>query len=160
MTSYPYPFTDFPNGVNLNLLGRQIVDAVPAFVPVYQGSNTGTDVAITFDSALSVSEEAELTGIVAAHDPTGYVFAPNYSQDVYNASRRLIRTTWYAMKSGAVLLYKVQESSYTYDSSGAYLLSENWKTFDPLGNVVENKNFTYETITEPDGSIFIRRNEI
>jgi hypothetical protein len=160
MILYNYPFTDFPNGVNLDLLGRQIVDAIPAFGPAYLGSSTGHDVSISFDSALSGAEETELTAVVAAHDPTGYSFALNYNQDVYNASRRLLRNTWYAVKTVAGdLIYKVEETSYTYDSSGSYITAENVKTYSPLGAVMSDRNFTYETITNSDGSIFIRKSE-
>jgi hypothetical protein len=160
MTTYSYPFTDFAHGVSLELLGRQIVDVVPPFVPVYEGSSSATDVTISFSSDLSPTEETTLNDIVANHDPTGYSFAPNYQSDSYTASRRLASSTWYAVKTLAgELLYKVEETSYTYDVTGAYLVTETWKRFSALGNVVQTKNYTYETITNPDGTIFVRKIE-
>jgi len=160
MSTYNYALSDFAHGISLDLLGRQIVDAVPAFVPAYQGGTVSTDVQIYFASDLTPTEQTELDGIVAAHNPTGYSFAPNYRQDTYNAARRLQATTWYAMRENdGTLLYKVEGSTYTYDAAGVYLLSEIVTTYNPLGSVVTQKTYLFETITNPDGSIYVQRNE-
>jgi hypothetical protein len=159
-TEYTYPFSSFPHGVNLDLLGRQIVDAVPPFVPTYQGASTATDVTIYFSAPLSAPEQTELDGIVAVHNPNGYTFAPNYKQDIYTAARRLQASTWFALQEpDGTLLYKVEESLFTYDASDAFLLSENVKTYDPLGSVTSDKTYNFVTITNADGSIYIQRNE-
>lgn len=160
MNTYSFPFSSFTHGVNLDLLGREVVDALPKIVPAYLGANLDETVDLLFDAALSISEEMLLGDVVNLHDPTDYSFKANYHQDFYSQSRRLISTTWFAYKTSTnELLYKFIETIYTYNADKSALMSEKLSTYDSLGRVIKERTFTYQTVTEPDGTIYIRKSE-
>ena len=145
---------DFPNGLSLELLQRQLTDAAlgPALDYI---KGVGDLVAIYY--AAPLVNRAALDAVVAEHDPAGYTFAANYQEDEYIAGRQ-VRETWYAFKNPAgAYLYKFSERTYVFD--GAYLVSEQLNYFNSLGAVISTRNWIYTTTVE-NSSTLVRKEEV
>lgn len=140
--TYDYSLaTSFPNGLADDLLARQITDAALG-QPLESVGRMGDVVSVIFEAALSEASVTALDALVTAHDPVGYSFAENYLENEYFASK-LVRRTWFAIKSGSAYLYKVTETTYTHADS--YLTGEQARTFNSLGDVTSTRNWIYTT---------------
>ena len=157
--SYRYDYfigASFPNGISEQLLARQVQDANLGQA-LLEVARSGDDVDIVF--AAQLASKPALDAVVAAHDPTGYSFAKNYSREIYTAGR-LQTHTWYAYKDADdAYWYKVEETTFTYDAANLYLTQEQLVTYDPMGNVRAIRTWRFVVVYE-DQMTWVQREEV
>jgi hypothetical protein len=150
---YDYSILDLAHGLEESLLQRQILDADlgQTLLDVARKDET---LEITFETA--IVSEATLATVVAAHDPTGFVFESKYLEEEYWGSK-IARRTWFSRKEAGAYKYRVEETLFTYQ--GASLVQEVWTQYNLSGSAIRARTWEYMTVTG-GGLTTIRKEEV
>jgi len=149
-----YNYTKSP--VCIRRLVPEIKDALPdkAFDVVVSGSSVDCVFALDLDSG----EQTTLSNTISAHDGAAVSFQERHKVVTLDKNtRRLKKTTWYAVKIGDIYSYPVREVSLTYD--GDYVTSETEVWFSITGTALNS--VTKEFYTEKQAQeILLKTNEV
>lgn len=126
--------------VDCSLLDRECFDSG---LSALEGSHTKNDVlTIVFSGSLSGPDLTALSGVVNAHNPTGFSFSENFYEEEI-VKRKVVRETWYAAEINNEFKFKFRENTFKWKKN--VLLEEKYEEFDLNGNTIETITYIWET---------------